>query len=173
MESGKDVSEGGAKYNSYGGTATGLATTADSLPAIKYMAFDHHLVDQETYLKAILADWKGYEDLQQRILHEVPHYGNADPYADSEMKYVIDLYYNISRAFSNKRCKVYKCGTFGAPATTWSRARSPGRPRTGAGPASRSPTPPARRRAATCRGRRASSSPRRASTTPASWTAWR
>ena len=114
MESGKDVSEGGAKYNSYGGTATGLATTADSLTAIKYMVFDHHLVDQETYLKAILADWKGYEDLQQRILHEVPHYGNADPYADSEMKYVIDLYYRLSRKFSTARCKVYKCGTFGA-----------------------------------------------------------
>jgi formate C-acetyltransferase len=40
MESGKDVSEGGAKYNSYGGTATGLATTADSLTALKYMIFD-------------------------------------------------------------------------------------------------------------------------------------
>ena len=40
MESGKDVSEGGAKYNSYGGTATGLATTADSLTTIKYMCFD-------------------------------------------------------------------------------------------------------------------------------------
>jgi formate C-acetyltransferase len=31
-----------------------------------------------------------------------------------EMKYVIDLYYNLSRAYSTHRCKVYKCGTFGA-----------------------------------------------------------
>ena len=30
------------------------------------------------------------------------------------MKYVIDLYYSITRNFSNARCKVYKCGTFGA-----------------------------------------------------------
>ena len=114
MESGKDVSEGGAKYNSYGGTATGLATTADSLTALKYMIFDKKLVDKKTYLDAILANWEGYEPLRQQILNEVPHYGNGDPYADMEMKYVIDLYYNLSRAYSTHRCKVYKCGTFGA-----------------------------------------------------------
>jgi formate C-acetyltransferase len=104
MESGKDVSEGGAKYNSYGGTATGLATTADSLTALKYMIFDKKLVDKKTYLDAILANWEGYEPLRQQILNEVPHYGNGDPYADMEMKYVIDLYYNLSRAYSTPRC---------------------------------------------------------------------
>ena len=114
MESGKDVSEGGAKYNSYGGTATGLATTADSLTAIKYMVYDKKLISAEEYLKAVLANWEGYEPLRQQIINEVPHYGNADPYADEQMKYMIDLYYGISRAFSTHRCKVYKCGTFGA-----------------------------------------------------------
>ena len=114
MESGRDVSEGGAKYNSYGGTATGLATTADSLTALKYMVFDKKLVSPEEFLKAILTNWEGYEALRQQILTEVPHFGNADPYADNEMKYVLDLYYDIGRAFSTHRCKVYKCGTFGA-----------------------------------------------------------
>ena len=114
MESGKDVSEGGAKYNSFGGTATGLATTADSLTALKYMIFDKKLVSKQEYLDAILSNWEGHEMLRQRILHEVPHYGNADPYADAEMKYCIDLYYNICRAFYTSRAKVYKCGTFGA-----------------------------------------------------------
>jgi formate C-acetyltransferase len=41
MESGKDISCGGARYNSYGGTAVGLATIADSITAIKYMCFDN------------------------------------------------------------------------------------------------------------------------------------
>jgi len=114
MEKGKDVSEGGAKYNSYGGTATGLATTADSLTALKYMVFDKKLVSAEVFLDAILKNWEGYEPLRQRVLNEVPHFGNGDPYADEEMKYVIDLYYGITRKFSNERCRVYKCGTFGA-----------------------------------------------------------
>ncbi len=114
MESGKDVSEGGAKYNSYGGTATGLATTADSLTALKYILFDKKLATKEEYLDAILHNWEGHEELRQTILKKVPHYGNNDPYADEEMKYVIDLYYKITRAFSTERAKVYKCGTFGA-----------------------------------------------------------
>ena len=114
MESGKDVSEGGAKYNSYGGTATGLATTADSLTALKYIVYDKKIATREEFLKAILANWEGYEELRQRVLYEVPHYGNNDPYADAEMKYVMDLYYNITRAFSTCRCTTYKCGTFGA-----------------------------------------------------------
>ena len=114
MEKGKDVSEGGAKYNSYGGTATGLATSADSLTALKYMIYDKKLITAEEYLKAVLANWEGYESLRQRIINEVPHYGNADPYADEQMKYMIDLYYGLSRKYSTERCKVYKCGTFGA-----------------------------------------------------------
>ena len=114
MESGKDVSEGGAKYNSYGGTATGLATTADSLTALKYIVYDKKIATGREFLQAILDDWKGHEPLRQRVLREVPHYGNNDPYADAEMKYVMDLYYNITRAFSTCRCTTYKCGTFGA-----------------------------------------------------------
>jgi formate C-acetyltransferase len=114
MESGKDVSEGGAKYNSYGGTATGLATTADSLTALKYIVYDKKIATREEFLQAILDNWEGHEDLRQIVQHQVPHYGNNDPYADVEMTYLMDLYYNITRAFSTCRCKTYKCGTFGA-----------------------------------------------------------
>ena len=114
MEKGKDVSEGGAKYNSYGGTATGLATVADSLTTIKYMVYDKKLVSGKELLDAVVANWEGYEDLRQTIINEVPHYGNADPYADAQMKYVMDLYYSITRKFSTARCKVYRCGMFGA-----------------------------------------------------------
>ncbi len=114
MEQGKDVSAGGAKYNSYGGTATGLATVGDSLTAIKYMIFDKKLVSAKEYLDAILADWEGYEPLRQRIINEVPHYGNADPYADEQHKYVLDLYYNMTRPYHTARCKTYKCGMYSA-----------------------------------------------------------
>ena len=114
MEQGKDVSAGGAKYNSYGGTATGLATVGDSLTAIKYLVFDKKIVTGRELLDAVLANWEGYEPLRQRIINEVPHYGNADPYADEQQKYVMDFYYNVCRPFHNTRCKVYKCGMYGA-----------------------------------------------------------
>ena len=114
MEKGMDVSVGGAKYNSYGGTATGLATVGDSLTAIKYMVFDKKTVTGKEFLDAILANWEGYEPLRQQVISEVPHYGNADPYADIELKFVVDLYYNLCTQYSNQRCKVYKGGMYGA-----------------------------------------------------------
>jgi hypothetical protein len=100
MESGKDVSEGGAKYNSYGGTATGLATTADSLTALKYMVFDKKLISGKEYLDAFLKTWEGYEPLRQKILNEVPHYGNADPY-DRRRNEVCDCLYITFKSVLN------------------------------------------------------------------------
>ena len=127
MEQGKDVSEGGAKYNSYGGTATGLATVGDSLTAIKWAVYDKKICTGKQMLDAVLANWEGPENeaLRQRIINECPHYGNGDDYADQEMKYVFDWYYNCTRGFTTKFCKVYKCGMFGGAdhvpqgATTW------------------------------------------------------
>jgi formate C-acetyltransferase len=114
MEKGKDVVAGGAKYNSYGGTATGLATLADSLSTIKYMCFDKKLCTTRELYDAWMADWKGYEVLRQRILAEVPHYGNADPYADEELKWCVDLYYRLCQECHSTRSKVYKSGLYGA-----------------------------------------------------------
>ena len=164
MESGKDVSEGGAKYNSYGGTATGLATTADSLTALKYIVYDKKIATREEFLQAILDDWKGHEPLRQRVLHEVPHYGNNDPYADEEMKYVMDLYYNITPGKEVRRNAGRPAGSYerikNLPVTrpspsspagtrTWRPRRPPSARRRGPGRtssswASPSPTPPPR-----------------------------
>lgn len=125
MESGKDCTQGGAKYNSYGGTATGLATIADSLTTIKYMVFDKKLCTAAELYDAVMANWEGHEDLRQRILAEVPHYGNGDPYADAEMQWVTDLYYRLCGECHSVRSKVFKAGLYGASdhvaqgKTTW------------------------------------------------------
>jgi len=114
MESGRDLVQGGAKYNSYGGTATGLATLADSLTTIKYMCFDKKLCTTRELYDAVMANWEGYEELRQRILNEVPHYGNGDPYADMELKWCADLYYEICNQMYSTRSKKYKAGLYGA-----------------------------------------------------------
>lgn len=114
MESGKDCVCGGAKYNSFGGTATGLATVADSLTAIKYMVFDKKLCTARQLYDAYMADWQGYEPLRQRILNEVPHFGNNDPYADEQMKWICDVYYETCRGMYSDRSTTYKAGLYGA-----------------------------------------------------------
>mgnify|MGYP002856523562 CR=1 FL=1 len=114
MEKGMDVAWGGAKYNSYGCTATGLSTVADSITAIKYMCFDKKLCTPRQMYDAVMANWEGYEDLRQQVIAEVPHYGNGDMYADMELKYVNDLYYDICSTMYSTRAKVYKAGLYGA-----------------------------------------------------------
>jgi formate C-acetyltransferase len=114
MEKGKDCTHGGAKYNSYGGTATGLATLGDSLSTIKYMVFDKGYCTGKELLDAVLANWEGHETLRQQILSEVPHYGNNEPYADEELKWVVDLYYQICTECYSMRSQVYKAGLYGA-----------------------------------------------------------
>ncbi len=114
MEKGMDAAAGGCKYNSYGGTATGLATIADCLSTIKYMCFDKKKCTTRELYDAVMKNWEGHEPLRQQILSEVPHYGNADPYVDEELKWVVDLYYQICSECSNQRAKVYKAGLYGA-----------------------------------------------------------
>ncbi|MCQ2452333.1 MAG: hypothetical protein MJ075_04265, partial [Oscillospiraceae bacterium] len=125
MESGKDVVCGGAKYNSYGSTAVGLATVADSLTTIQYMCFDKKLCTTRELFDAYMSNWEGHEVLRQQILSEVPHYGNGDPYADAQMQWVVDAYYNICKECYSTRTPYFKGGMFGAAShvaqgyTTW------------------------------------------------------
>jgi len=114
MEQGKDCAEGGCKYNSYGGTAVGFATIADSFSTIKYMCFDKKLCTTRELYDAVMADWEGHEPLRQMILAEVPHYGNADPYVDDELKWIVDFYYTLCSEVSSQRSKVYKGGMYSA-----------------------------------------------------------
>ena len=114
MESGRDCVQGGAKYNSYGGTATGLATIADSLSTIEYMCFDKRLCTTRELFDAYMADWVGYEDLQAKILREVPHFGNNDPYADKYFKWVVELYHDMCAGVYSKRARIYRSGMYGA-----------------------------------------------------------
>jgi formate C-acetyltransferase len=114
MQSGRDCTAGGAKYNSFGGTAPGLATIADSLTTIKYMCFDKQICTTRELYDAVMANWDGYEELRQRVLNEVPHFGNDDPYADMEMKWVVDTYVDVCRKLYSKRSKIYKTGLYGA-----------------------------------------------------------
>ncbi len=114
MERGLDCTWGGCRYNEYGGTATGLATVADSLTAIKYMCFDKKICTTRELYDAVMANWEGYEDLQAQIIKEVPHFGNGDPYADEMMDWVTNAYYEMCQGISSKRAKIFRAGLYGA-----------------------------------------------------------
>ena len=108
MESGKDVTEGGAKYNRTGLTACGTANVADSLMAIKKLCFDEKRVTTREMYDALQADWEGYEDLRQIIINEVPHYGNDEEEVDGLASWALGKFAEIIRTERGPRG--YYCG---------------------------------------------------------------
>lgn len=89
----RDRSAGGALYNS-GMTprGIGLADVADSLAAIKKLVFEDKTLTMDRLLKAMEADFVGYEDVHEMVMNKVPKYGNDDPYVDELAVKVVDIY---------------------------------------------------------------------------------
>ena len=103
MENGRDMMVGGVKYNSTGTAILGVGTIVDSLSAIKYMVYDKQLCSAKELYDAVMSNWEGYELLRKRIIKEVPHYGNGDPYADELAAWVADLYTGRTHSYKGAR----------------------------------------------------------------------
>lgn len=82
MESGRDVSAGGAMYNFGPGVVwSGLATYADSMAAIRKLVYDDKKYTLQQLNEALKADFEGYDQIRADCL-AAPKYGNDDDYAD-------------------------------------------------------------------------------------------
>ncbi|WP_346706076.1 formate C-acetyltransferase/glycerol dehydratase family glycyl radical enzyme [Merdimonas faecis] len=93
LETGKDLSQGGAKYN-VGPVITGigLAVASNSLAVIKKLVFEDKETTMEELDRALSADWEGYEELRKKA-REVPKYGNDDDYVDEIAIKMANWYY--------------------------------------------------------------------------------
>lgn len=83
MENGLDYSQPhGAKYTAGGGVITvGQADIINSVAAVKTLVYDEKKITMDELVKALDANFEGYEDLQKLCL-AAPKYGNDDPRAD-------------------------------------------------------------------------------------------
>lgn len=90
---GKDYQRGGARYNTRYIQGVGIGTITDSLAAIKYNVFDNEKFSMDTLLKAMEANFEGYEAELNMVKNKTPKYGNDDDYADDIMKEVFNLYH--------------------------------------------------------------------------------
>jgi len=82
LESGKDITAGGAQYNFITVEGVALATAADSLAAVKKLVYDERAVTMGELVQALDANFEGYEPLRQMLLNKAPKYGNDDIEAD-------------------------------------------------------------------------------------------
>ena len=82
IEKGVDIAAGGAILNSgphY--MLSGVADLGDSLAAVKKLVYDDKVITMDQLLKALDADFEGYEDIRQLCLN-APKYGNDIDYVD-------------------------------------------------------------------------------------------
>ena len=111
LESGMDVTEGGAKYNRTGTTACGTANVADSLMAIKKLCFDDKTVTLRELYDALANNWDGAEQLRQMIISDVPHYGNDNDEVDALAAWALTCYADFLSGTTGPRGS-YSGGTF-------------------------------------------------------------
>jgi len=82
LESGKDVTRGGAMYNSSGVSITGLADVVDSLAALKRLVFGQRVVSLPELFEALKNDFVNHERTRALLVNKAPKYGTDDPAAD-------------------------------------------------------------------------------------------
>ena len=75
LQKGKDVTEGGARYNTTSLSMLGTATLIDSLFAIRQIVFEECKYSFSEFYRIISSDFSGYEDLRQYIVQKLPKHG--------------------------------------------------------------------------------------------------
>lgn len=80
MESGKDVTAGGAKYNHSGIQLVQIANLVDSLAALKYLVYGKNM-DRSQFLEQLRDNWTD-ETFRSWVSNHCPHFGNDDETVD-------------------------------------------------------------------------------------------
>ncbi|MBQ7500974.1 MAG: hypothetical protein IJT91_08775 [Clostridia bacterium] len=98
---------GGPIYN-YGVVETcGITAVSDSMVAIKKLVFDENKISKETLIKAIDANFEGYEKERQMLLNMAPKFGNDNDEADDMAIRVLNLFWDEIAKYKSVRGDVF------------------------------------------------------------------
>jgi formate C-acetyltransferase len=104
IQNAKDVTQGGALYNSSGVSNIGLADVTDSLLVIKKLVFDDKRFTFVELKQALDNDFKDNPALRALVQNKVPLFGSGDPDAVAMANRVAGAfhrYYNSCRNYRN------------------------------------------------------------------------
>ncbi|MGE5419873.1 MAG: pyruvate formate lyase family protein, partial [Chloroflexota bacterium] len=108
IKNGKDYNDGGARYNTSYIQGVGLGSITDILTSIRHNIYDKKIFSWPELMKAMSADFTGYEEMQYRLLYHTPKYGNDDDYADEQAVSVFEIYYDAVTGKPNTRGGVHR-----------------------------------------------------------------
>jgi trans-4-hydroxy-L-proline dehydratase len=91
---GTDYNSGGARYNTSYIQGVGLGSITDMLTSIRYNVYDKKRIGWEELIKALDADFVGYEEVRHEMIYNTPKFGNDDDYADQQAIAVFGIYYD-------------------------------------------------------------------------------
>ncbi|MBN2325329.1 MAG: hypothetical protein JXQ30_16485 [Spirochaetes bacterium] len=108
METGKDITQGGAKYIIHAMILLGFSHAVDSLAGLGKLVFEEGSVRMTELLGALDENFEGSEVLRQVLVTRGPKYGNDDDYADGIAKKLLGSYAEMlrSNARSYPSCRV-------------------------------------------------------------------
>ncbi|MHB1460509.1 MAG: pyruvate formate lyase family protein [Armatimonadota bacterium] len=76
VTNGRDIIEGGARYNYHSSAVLGMPNVADSLAAVQQAVFEQKLIGKQQLVDMLKNNYEGDETLRQMLLHKMPKYGN-------------------------------------------------------------------------------------------------
>lgn len=113
IESGKDMTFGGAKYNGTAPQAAGIATCSDSLATIKKLMFDDQKYTGKQLLDAVKENWDGHQKLYALVnSSKIPHYGNDIDEADDLFTFMFECYCRHIKGRENPRGGKFSPGVY-------------------------------------------------------------
>jgi formate C-acetyltransferase len=108
---GKELNQGGARYNFTGIQGIGLATVADSLTAINKLVFEEKKVKLSDYIEAAKTDYANNDELYADIM-SAPKFGNDIDEADSIAEKVVTIYCSKVENHKNPRGGIFIPGMY-------------------------------------------------------------
>ena len=108
IANGKDYNCGGARYNTSYIQGVGLGSITDMLTSIRYNIYDKKKFTWDELIKALDADFNGFEQIQYDFIYNTPKFGNDDDYADQQAVAVFEIYYDAVNGRPNTRGGVHR-----------------------------------------------------------------
>ena len=103
IKNGKDYNCGGARYNTSYIQGVGLGSASDILTSLGIIYLIKENMSGTDLLKAIDADFEGFEQIQYDLIYNTPKYGNDDDYSDQQAVSVFEIFYDSVNGRPNTR----------------------------------------------------------------------
>jgi formate C-acetyltransferase len=111
LESGKDITEGGAQFNSSGIQGVGVADAADSLAALDQLVFTKGMYPLKEILDGLRANFKGNEKMRADLA-KTPKFGNDLDLPDRYAGQVAKIFHDALASHKNTRGGNYVPGYY-------------------------------------------------------------